>query len=370
VETLLVENLLMERLDHAAAGQLCCPVTDSSHVAAARRAAADLAARLGFDETRCGEAAIVATEAAPNILKHAGGGEILLRPLTGGGDDSGVEMLAIDRGPGMPELSISMQDGCSTAGSYGVGLGAMARLSSSFDAWTAPGKGAVLALTLWRRRDPHGHPGLPPALALEVGVVSQAMPGEAACGDSWSAACGATCATAMVADGLGHGPEAAAAAQAAVASVMRTPGQSAGVLLEDAHHALRATRGAALAVVRVDMLEERLVLAGVGNIACHVWRGDTRRQLVSHNGIVGSNLRKVQEFDAPWGEDGMAILHSDGIGTRWNLDDYPGLAACSPAVIAAVLYRDYCRRRDDATVLVLRDARSAASARTARRAMG
>ncbi len=348
----------MQRLDHTAGGQLCCPVSDTSHVAAARRAATDLAARQGFDATRCGEAAIVATEAATNILKHAGHGELLLRPLRCGAEN-GIEMVAIDSGPGMASLPASMQDGRSTAGSYGVGLGAMARLSASFDAWTAPGKGAVFAMALWRGGAlPGGEGGQG---ALELGVVCQALPGETECGDNWGAACDATSATTLVADGLGHGAEAAIASRAAVDAVMSRPGQNAAALLEDAHYALRATRGAAVAVVRIDMLADRLVLAGVGNVACHAWLGAGRRQLVSHNGIVGSNMRKVQEFDAPWGADAMLILHSDGIGTRWNLDDYPGLAARHPAVIAAVLYRDFCRRRDDATVLVLRDARGVAA---------
>jgi hypothetical protein len=110
-----------------------------------------------------------------------------------------------------------------------------------------------------------------------------------------------------------------------------------------------------VAVVRIDMLAGALRMAGVGNIACHVWSAGVRRQMVSHNGIVGSNMRKVQEFAAQWGEDGMLLLHSDGLGSRWNLDDYPGLVSRHPAVIAAVLYRDFSRRRDDVTVLVLRD---------------
>lgn len=351
----------MNRLDHDAGAQLCCPVTDNSHVSAVRRAATDLAARLGFDATRCGEVAIVATEAATNILKHAGHGEILLRALRRDGDDGkagndGIELLAIDNGPGMASLPASMEDGRSTAGSYGVGLGAMARLSATFDAWSAPGKGAVLVMALWRG---DGALGAGLESGLELGVVCQALPGETACGDAWAVASSATSATTLVADGLGHGGDAALAALGAVDAVMARPGQTAAMLLEDAHLALRATRGAAVSVVRIDMLEDRLVLAGVGNVACHVWNGAARRQLVSHNGIVGSNMRKVQEFDAPWGADGMLILHSDGIGSRWNLDDYPGLAACHPAVIAGVLYRDFCRRRDDATVLVLRDARRA-----------
>jgi hypothetical protein len=93
----------------------------------------------------------------------------------------------------------------------------------------------------------------------------------------------------------------------------------------------------------------------VGNIAAHLITRHDRRQLVSHNGIVGSNVRKVQEFDAPWTEDTLLVLHSDGLQSRWHLDDYPGLAMCHPALIAGVLYRDHARGRDDVTVVVVRD---------------
>lgn len=341
----------METLLNAA--QLCCPVADSTHIAAARRAAADLAMRQGLDATRAGELAIVVTEAASNILKHAGHGQILMRPLQSGAH-TGVEVVALDSGAGMASLSASLQDGRTTAGSYGVGLGAMRRLSASFDAYSAPGQGTVIYLTVWQQAAPRA------SLPLDVGVVCLPMTGETACGDGWGIACGATAATVLVADGLGHGPLAQDASRLAVQTTLADPERPAGILLEDVHGALRATRGAAVAVVRIDMLAEQLLLAGVGNIACHVWSAGTRRQMVSHNGIVGSNLRKVQEFPAPWGPGAMMIMHSDGLGTRWNLDDYRGLSACHPAVIAAVLYRDFSRGRDDVTVLVVRDRQGAA----------
>ena len=345
----------METLLNAA--QLSCPVSDSSHVAAARRAAADLATRQGLDATRAGELAIVVTEAASNILKHAGHGEILMRPLQSA-SRTGVEIIAIDSGAGMASLSASLQDGRTTAGSYGVGLGAMRRLSASFDAYSAPGQGTVIYLTVWQHDG--GAPLQEAELPLDIGLVCLPMAGETACGDSWGVACGATAATVIVADGLGHGPLAQDASRLAVQTALANPTLTASVLLEDMHGAMGATRGAAVAVARIDMLAEQLLLAGVGNIACHVWSAAGRRQMVSHNGIVGSNMRKVQEFSAPWDSGAMMILHSDGLGTRWNLDDYRGLSACHPAIIAAVLYRDFSRGRDDVTVLVVRDRQGAA----------
>jgi hypothetical protein len=48
-------------------------------------------------------------------------------------------------------------------------------------------------------------------------------------------------------------------------------------------------------------------------------------------------------------------MHSDGISARWRLEAYEGLADAHPALIAGIIYRDFGRPRDDATVLVLTD---------------
>src|SRR5436305_2476683 len=108
----------------------------------ARRRAAGIAAALRLDETTAGRLALVVTECANNLWKHGGGGEILLNPL--GTDASGVDVLALDRGPGMGDVARCFQDGYSTAGSAGTGLGAIRRLSSECDVFTADGQGTAL----------------------------------------------------------------------------------------------------------------------------------------------------------------------------------------------------------------------------------
>jgi hypothetical protein len=95
----------------------------------------------------------------------------------------------------------------------------------------------------------------------------------------------------------------------------------------------------------------------VGNVACAVVAGAATRHLVSHSGIVGHSMRKVQEFAAPWPSGALLVMHSDGVASHWDLGAYPGLSARHPAVIAAVLYRDFWRRRDDVTVVAARQHR-------------
>jgi anti-sigma regulatory factor (Ser/Thr protein kinase) len=322
-------------------------IGELSEIASARRAGNELGRRLGFDEVRTGQVALVITEAATNIVKHAIEGEILLRSLDANGK-AGIEIIAIDRGPGMANVALRMEDGNSTAGTYGVGMGAIRRLAQEFDIYSVEGQGTVLLMIVWS----DGLCSLP--RGWQVGAVCLPVAGEDLCGDAWDLGMGENGVTICVADGLGHGPDAALASDPAVALAAQRPDLSPTSIMALAHQALHGTRGAALAVAVIDEQKEQLSFAGVGNIAGCIFSNGTRRHLMSHNGIVGSNLRKVQEFVHPWEPGAMVILHSDGIATRWDLDSYTGLIFRHPSLIAAVLYRDFARARDDTMVVVLR----------------
>ena len=340
----------METVLNQLGRQTAYRVSESTEIAAVRRAGNTLARQLGFDEVRAGQLAIVITEAATNIVKHARDGEILLRALDADGV-AGVEVLAIDRGPGMANVALRMEDGNSTAGTYGVGMGAIGRLSHEFDIYSTEGQGTVLLMIMWSSAaGVHG-------ADWEVGAVCLPVAGEDECGDAWGMGATRSGLTVAMADGLGHGPDAAIPSEAAVALVAARADLAPAALMHLCHSALHGTRGAALAIAGIDAFDGRIVFSGIGNIAGCVFHEGGRRHLMSHNGIVGSNLRKAQEFTHPWLPGAMLILHSDGIGTRWDLDAYPGLSVRHPALIAAVLYRDFARQRDDASVLVLRERR-------------
>lgn len=339
----------------AAGRQVCLRVEDPSQIATARRAASDLAYHIGFDDTHIGKVALLVTEAATNLLKHANGGEILIRDVshrTQPHAASGIEILALDKGPGIASLNQSMKDGVSTTGTSGTGLGAMQRIASTFEIFTAPDKGTVICMRLW--------PAAPMDTSVDIGVVCLPMPGEDVCGDAWAIAADKSGCSVMVADGLGHGPQAAAAAEPATAMLAAYPLYSPTQLLDATHGALRATRGAAVAIGRLTYATATFNFAGVGNIATTVLHAQGRKQLMSHNGIVGANVRKIQEFGVPWQDNDILILHSDGLASHWSFDAYPGLLLADPAIIAAVLYRDFWRRRDDVTVLVMRHSRQKA----------
>lgn len=353
-------------------------IGDASSVAFARRGAARAAQLAGLNATDAGRLAIVLTEAATNILKHAGQGELLVRAL-----ERGVELIALDRGPGMADVRAALADGHSTAGTPGTGLGAISRLSDQIALWSQPGHGTVLRVLVQQPGAPR-----PAQVVPEIGGVCVPYPGEEVSGDGWQAQSDQSGFTIALADGLGHGAEAHVAATAALDVLRKRAGLMPGALMELSHAALRPTRGAALALARFDLVRSTVSFCGTGNISAVAYGtgkpnhgasgdratlsgrrgasnsassaadapGDTRAsyQIVSRNGIVGHTMRGTQEFELAWRDNGVLILHSDGVGTRWDLDAWPGLAHQSAVVIAAVLYRDFSRRSDDATVVVVK----------------
>jgi len=328
--------------------QILIPIDDRTQVGEARRAAVEMAAALGLGETQAGKVALAVTEAATNIVKHAGTGKILLGPLVRAAS-VGLEILALDRGPGISNVTASMRDGYSTAGSMGAGLGALSRVSPSFELYSQPGRGTALRLEVWAGAPP------PPEAELEVGAVCLPKTGEEVPGDGWLLEASGDYRTIMVVDGLGHGPNAARAARAATEAFAAHPAATPGALMQICHGALAATRGAAGAAARVAPAKRHGSFAGVGNIACRVEMSGERRQLVSHSGTLGHVMRRVQEFEFDFPAGALLILQSDGLTTRWSSEDYPGLLAKHAGLIAGVLYRDHNRGTDDVTVVVLKN---------------
>lgn len=313
---------------------------------AARREAAVLADKLGLAEETAGRVGIVVTEAANNLVKHANGGEILLREI----ECQGLELLAVDKGPGMEDLAKCLTDGYSTTGGPGTGLGAIVRLSDSYDVYSQVGQGTVLMCRIWQKH--HRSDGS----NVVTGTICVPFPGETVCGDSWSIRRNQSETRLLLVDGLGHGVHAAQAADAAVTAFADMDAYSPVETVQALNTVLCRGRGASLAVLVIAHGEETLRFAGVGNIFGSVVQHAQSRSLVSLPGTVGLQCHKVQEFSYQWPADATLILHSDGLSARWQLGAYSGLLSRHPAVIAGVLYRDFRRERDDVTVLVFREA--------------
>lgn len=332
--------------------------------ASARGAAAALARRIGLDTHRAAEVALAVTEAATNIQRHATDGALLLRTLHTD-EEAAVEFVTVDSGPGMVDVTAAMADGASSAGTLGIGLGAVARLADHFDIHSVPGKGTVTAAQFWSRRaDDQGVTAAMTAGRPCVSGITRPISGEMTCGDAWSARLdtGTGAGTSphhpavlvMMCDGLGHGPLAARASAAAVHAFHDTSATEPEDIMNAVHHALRGTRGGAAAVARIEPADGRVRYCGIGNISGFLIGHATRRTLLSVPGIVGANMRRLRTFEEKLPEGGALAMHSDGLTERWDHTALPGLLQHAPLVVAGQLLREAGVRRDDASVVVVK----------------
>ncbi|GIF09542.1 transcriptional regulator [Actinoplanes siamensis] len=313
--------------------------------AAVRRTAERLAAGLAMPQGRIAELSIVAAEAAGNLVKHAQQGIILLR-ATRTAEQAGVELIAIDSGPGIADVQQALGDGHSTAGTLGIGLGAILRQASRWDMYSLPGRGTVLAVQVWADAPPE-----PPWAA----GLTRPITGETVSGDAVASREVDGRRQLLVSDGLGHGGLAAAASHEAVRVFRQTPAGSPASVVEALHRTLGHTRGAALAVAELDPAAGLVRYAGLGNISGTVFGPDgARRGMISMPGIAGHQRRQIREYDYPLVPGAVVVMHSDGVVDRWNPADYPGLLTRSLEVVAGTVLRDAGTRRDDAGVLVAR----------------
>jgi anti-sigma regulatory factor (Ser/Thr protein kinase) len=321
------------------------PITDVSSVGEARRRGLLLADRLGFDSVRSGEFGLLITEAARNVLIHGGGGQTILLGTKNGHGPVG-RILALDNGPGIPDMVKAMGDGYSTAGTMGNGMGAMKRIATSLEVFTSR-TGTIVLLELGT---PSKHAG------MQVAGMAIPYPGERLCGDGWAYHQTEERTVILLVDGLGHGVAAAEAAEEALDIFRKRVEYPPAEILSYVHEGLRKTRGAVAAVAEILPSRKVLNYAAVGNISASILSKGTSRSLVSHSGTLGLVAAKIQEFQMDWPADAILVMHSDGVQSRWDLSSYSGLLARHPAVIGAALLKDFRRQRDDASVVVVKAA--------------
>jgi anti-sigma regulatory factor (Ser/Thr protein kinase) len=321
------------------------PMADGSRVGEARRHAAQLAADCGLDEVVAGQLAIIVNELGNNLVRHARGGRLL---VSGRPDRREVEVLSVDDGPGIADVERCLGDGYSTGGTPGTGLGAVRRLARDFDIHSSVPQGTIIVARVRAGDTP------PDTGPICVGAVSLAAPGETVCGDSWAFALEGGKAALLVADGLGHGPDAAAASQAAVSEFRNAPLSAPSQQVARFHARLRSTRGAALSLLVADGDAGTIRMSGAGNVMARVLSGIDDRTLLSQHGTVGVTIRTPDETSVAWPAHALLVACSDGIETRWKPELLWPVLRSDPSIVAALLVREHCRGRDDATVAVMR----------------
>ena len=326
-------------------------LAQSEDIVRARQTVRAWMIREGFSLVDQTKMVTAASELARNAVDYGGGGVVLLEQLLEGAR-AGLRITFTDRGPGIPDLELAQTDGYSTGTGLGTGLGAVRRLSSVFDIYAPPGAGTAVLSRIWAQAP---QPTLP-LRPLTVGAVCLPVDGEEACGDAWAVHQAAERSLVMVADGLGHGPAAGAAAAQAMRTFRAHPERGVAELVTVLDAALRPTRGAAVAIAEIVPQQGVVNYAGLGNIAGRIYGGETVRNLVTTDGTAGTGTRKTHEYTYPWPPDGLLLMHSDGLASHWDLDSHFGLLNRHPSLIAGVLFRDHRRQRDDVTIVAVTQA--------------
>ncbi len=309
-----------------------------SDVLKARRLARELARGLQFDEAATAEIEVTAAELASNLLKHRTvRGTIRLRPLHQPGR-TGVEIIAEDAGPGIADLDLAMRR--STAGTLGIGLSGVRRMNDEFDIESGPA-GTRVAARKWHYREN------PPQMAFSV--LTRPMPGENLNGDGYFIRQVPHLTVAAIIDGLGHGPEAFVAAEAAQRVLEERYRDPPAVVIEACHRALHSTRGAAISLCRIDLQAGRLEHVGIGNVETRIYGGQEILRPFSFNGTVGMRMERWKVLSYPFSRGMTLVMFSDGISGRFELE--PPQLTRSPQEIAAHVF-SFAKPSDDATVLV------------------
>ncbi|AEV99334.1 serine/threonine protein kinase [Niastella koreensis] len=321
---------------------------DRSYFAILKKEIRALAHTLNFNERQIGEIDIIVAEMASNLVKHAGGGQILAR-LVRHNDNEGIELISIDNGAGINDVNKMVRDGESTGNTLGLGLGAMQRLSDTFQIYSVKSWGTIIlcrkyvnGLTLHLK---------PPFAEIRSVVVPK--PGETKCGDSFFHIENKNHIKLFLADGLGHGAEAARAVQEAGIAFANCQELDPPDILRYINLNVRKTRGLVGTVAIYDIAKKTWNLCGVGNISTKISGPTMSKNYMSYNGIIGLNLPRVMNSHQIVHEKGQyLIMCSDGLRSRWETLKYTGILRYDLTILAASLNKDFTRTTDDSSVAI------------------
>lgn len=321
-------------------------IEDRSYVSYIKREIHNLVVTEGFSSQKIGEIDIVVAELTSNLIKFAETGELLYRISS---DDQGVffEIHCIDNGKGIKNLSRMMQDGVSSSDTLGQGLGAIERLSDISAIYTTMDWGTVVHSKVYKNEVAYSER----KRIVDLGALQVCCPGEKVCGDGYTIKKVDNGFQFFMGDGLGHGINAYEAALEAIKAFKECREKSPAEVLRYIHQNVKKTRGLVGTVATLDITGQKWSICGVGNISTIVYTGLTAKNYTPYNGILGHNIpRTLNDSVQDLEKYQTLIMHSDGLRTRWNLTDLPGILKYDPNTIAAALYKDNARHNDDMSV--------------------
>lgn len=324
-------------------------IDDRSLIAFIKREIHNLALQLGFTPHRAAETDIIVAELTSNLMKFANGGELLYR-ANFNGEHNEIEIYCLDKGIGFDNVAKIMNDGYSSSNTLGHGLGSIKRLSNDFQIYSMKNWGCVQYVKICEKPEleiPSLKNGLNPT------TIAVNYPGEKLCGDGYYIKHYSKGFQIFVGDGLGHGESANEAVEAAIKAFKQSLKTDPTTILRDIHLKVKKTRGLVATIASVDYKSEVWNVCGIGNINTRIFNGLENKTYTPYNGIIGHNIpRTLNNTVVPYKKHQIIIMHSDGLRTRWSLNDLNSIFKQSPGIIAAAIYKENVRGTDDATILV------------------
>jgi anti-sigma regulatory factor (Ser/Thr protein kinase) len=321
--------------------------TDRSYFSLIKKEIHRTATEAGMSQARINELDLIVAEMTSNLFKYSNDGEILMGVFANSGSPY-IEIISIDNGPGIVNPVKMMQDGMSTTNTLGHGLGSMKRLSDVFELYSQPGWGTIVLSRVFSDR---AKAKIADKVIVRPIVVYK--PGETTSGDGFVVKKTDKYIKMMLADGLGHGPEANKAINEASTAFKVFPDYSPTDTLRFLHTSIKKTRGAVINIIGYDYASKIWTTAGIGNIAVRMMGPTSMRNHMSYNGIVGHNIPgTMSDQQYPADQYNQVMLCSDGIKTRIDMIKYPQMYKYDQTVLAAAIYKDHARKTDDMSVVM------------------
>lgn len=302
-----------------------------------------------FPETRRAEIDIIVSELCSNLIKHVGKGELLYR-IMDHEDDKILELISIDKGPGIADTARMMKDGVSTTKTLGQGLGAIHRLSDFTQLYTVPGWGTILftQVNSSNKKNPKK------VNRVEARALLVSKPRETDCGDGYRIKHTDTEVMIFFGDGLGHGEYAKEAVDQAGNFFFESKETEPVDLIRQMHEKVRRTRGLVGTVASLNKISNEWRICGVGNILTRMYTGISYKNYLPYNGTIGLNLpASMNASIIPCERNQHLIMCSDGLQTRWDLSKYPSILKYDTIMLAAAIYKDFNRGNDDSSILIV-----------------
>ena len=321
---------------------------DRSYFAILKKEIHSIAVGANFPDAKVGELDIIVAELVSNLVKHAGGGQLLVK-LTEESGVQGIELISIDDGPGMTDVSRMVADGVSTKNTLGQGLGAMKRLSDVFQVYSQKDWGTIILIRLYKESLPR----FKKTPAEEIRSVEVSKPGETSCGDGFYFTTTKDHIKIFLGDGLGHGPEAARAVMEAGKAFLDCTDTDPKEIIGYINSEVKKTRGLVGTVAVFDLRTKKWRICGVGNISTKIMSPANGKNLMAYNGIIGLNVpRTLNCHEVDYEKGQHIIMCSDGIKSKWDTIKYAAIQRYDASVLSAALIKDFARLTDDMSVAV------------------